>query len=58
MIESNRVEFKRELNDSLEKEVVGFLNYSEGGEIYIGIDDNGEVKGVENADDTQKKNSR
>ena len=29
MIESNRVEFKRELNDSLEKEVVGFLNYSE-----------------------------
>ncbi len=55
MIESNRVEFKRELNDSLEKEVVGFLNYSEGGEIYIGIDDNGEVKGVENADDTQKR---
>lgn len=34
MIESNRVEFKKELNDSLEKEVVGFLNYSEGGEIY------------------------
>jgi len=55
VIESNRVEFKRELNDSLEKEVVGFLNYSEGGEIYIGIDDNGEVKGVENADDTQKR---
>ena len=55
MIESNRVEFKRELNDSLEKEVVGFLNYSEGGEIYIGIDDDGEVKGIENADDTQKR---
>jgi len=55
VIESNRVEFKRELNDSLEKEVVGFLNYSEGGEIYIGIDDDGEVKGIENADDTQKR---
>ena len=25
MIESNRVEFKRELSDNFEKEVVGFL---------------------------------
>ena len=55
MIESNRVEFKRELNDSLEKEVVGFLNYSEGGEIYIGIADDGTVIGIENADDLQKR---
>ncbi|HAN10611.1 MAG TPA: transcriptional regulator [Clostridiales bacterium] len=39
MRESNRVEFKRELNDKLEKEVVGFLNYHEGGVIYIGVDD-------------------
>lgn len=31
MNESNRVEFKRELTDSLEKEVVAFLNYQEGG---------------------------
>jgi len=51
MNESNRVEFKKELNDSLEKEVVGFLNYAEGGEIYIGIEDNGFVFGVENSDD-------
>ncbi len=55
MVESNRVEFKKELNDSLEKEVVGFLNYSEGGEIYIGIADNGAVTGVENSDDIQRR---
>ncbi len=55
MVESNRVEFKKELNDSLEKEVVGFLNYSEGGEIYIGIADNGAVRGVENSDDIQRR---
>lgn len=35
LIENNRLEFKRVLNDSLEKEVVGFLNYHEGGEIRL-----------------------
>jgi len=35
--ESNRIEYKRELTESLEKEVVGFLNYKEGGVIFIGI---------------------
>jgi ATP-dependent DNA helicase RecG len=55
VIESNRVEFKKELNDSLEKEVVGFLNYHEGGEIYIGIDDKVSISGIENADDIQKR---
>ena len=55
VIESNRVEFKRELNDSLEKEVVGFLNYSEGGEIYIGIGDDGTAIGIQNADAAQKR---
>ncbi len=39
--ESNIIELKRELNDKLEKEVVAFLNYREGGDIYIGVDDNG-----------------
>lgn len=34
--ETNRIELKRELNDKMEKEVVGFLNYHEGGTIYIG----------------------
>ena len=55
MNESNRIELKRELNDSLEKEVVGFLNYNEGGELYIGVEDNGVVIGVEDTDDIQKR---
>ena len=37
--ESNRVEYKRELTESLEKEIVAFLNYRDGGIMYIGIDD-------------------
>ena len=36
--ETNRIEYKQELIDDLEKEVVAFLNYQEGGIIYIGID--------------------
>lgn len=52
MIETNRAEFKRELTRELdiEKEVVSFLNYREGGIIYIGIDDNGNAVGVKNID--------
>jgi ATP-dependent DNA helicase RecG len=37
--ESSRIEHKRKLTDSFEKEVVAFLNYRDGGVIYIGIDD-------------------
>ncbi len=55
MIETNRVEYKAKLTDGLEKEVVAFLNYKEGGVIYIGIDRDGEVIGVENCDDVQLK---
>ncbi len=41
MIETNRIEFKRELTEDLdiEKEVIAFLNYKECDYIYIGIDD-------------------
>ena len=39
MQESNRIELKRELTDTLEKEVIAFLNYRDGGVIYIGVDD-------------------
>ncbi len=53
--ETNRIEFKQELNDKLEKEVVSFLNYLEGGTIYIGIDNHGEVVSVADADDIQLK---
>ncbi len=52
MTESNRIEFKRELTRELdiEKEVVAFLNYREGGIIYIGIDDSGKPVGMQDID--------
>ncbi len=52
MTETNRIEFKRELTRDLdiEREVVAFLNYHEGGMIYIGIDDNGKPVGVKDID--------
>ncbi len=55
MTENNRIEYKQILTDDLEKEVVAFLNYKYGGVIYIGIDKNGNVIGVEKADDLQLK---
>lgn len=52
MTETNRIEFKRELTDDLdiEKEVVAFLNYHEGGIVYVGIDKNGTPCGVDDID--------
>jgi predicted HTH transcriptional regulator len=55
--ESNRIEYKRELNDAsekFEKAVVSFLNSQEGGLLYIGIDDDGSVYGVKDIDVTQR----
>ena len=43
MLENNRVELKRELNDRLERTVVSFMNYPGGGEIIIGVDDTGKA---------------
>ena len=51
-IETNRQEFKETLTDTLEREVVAFLN-SSGGKIYIGIRDDGTVIGVNDADAMQ-----
>ena len=50
--ENNRIEYKGELNEDFEQEVVAFLNYKEGGIIYIGINKKCEVTGVENIDAT------
>ena len=47
--EDEKTELKRILNDAFEKEVEAFLN-TLGGQILIGIEDNGTVCGVENAD--------
>lgn len=55
MSETNRIEYKQELTDSLEKEVVSFLNYKEGGVIYIGINKAGITTGVVDSDGDQLK---
>ena len=48
--ENINIEFKREFTTELKKEVVAFANTNEG-IIYIGIDDFGNVIGIENADE-------
>ncbi|BAX80850.1 RNA-binding domain-containing protein [Labilibaculum antarcticum] len=53
MTESNRIEYKKQLTPELEKEVVAFLNYKEGGNIFIGIDKYGVIVGLEDADHVQ-----
>lgn len=53
--ESNRIEFKAELNDKLEKEIVAFLNNQEGGILYIGVDDEGRPLKNQDIDSTQLK---
>ena len=55
MPESNRIEYKQELTDKLEKEVIAFLNYREGGIIYLGISKTGEVPGIDDCDSVQLK---
>jgi len=52
MTENNRTEYKLELTDNLEKEIVAFLNYKYGGAIYLGIDKDTNILGIENPDDT------
>ena len=49
-IENSRTEFKIKLVDDLEETVIAFLN-KDGGNIYIGVDDNGKVVGLKNSMD-------
>ncbi len=49
-IESEHIEFKETVNDSAIKTVAAFAN-SDGGKIYIGVSDDGEVVGVGNVND-------
>lgn len=55
-IESETLELKEKFTDALVRDIVAFLN-SQGGEIFVGITDNGEIKGIEaeQMDETQKK---
>jgi ATP-dependent DNA helicase RecG len=49
MIESSILEFKRSYTDEIKKEIVAFAN-TEGGELIIGVDDDGTVIGVDQPD--------
>lgn len=51
MKESPTVEFKRELTDAVKREIIAFAN-TQGGELYIGIEDDGTVIGLNNAHKT------
>ena len=55
ILESHRIEYKQTLTDTFEKEIVAFLNYHEGGIVYIGIDKDGKIVGCQNPDETQLK---
>ena len=49
--ESEFIELKEVLKDNINKEVVAFAN-TEGGVIYIGIDNMGNEVGIQNLDET------
>ena len=47
--EGNNIEFKREFTDVIKKTVIAFAN-TNGGKLYVGIADNGNIIGIENTD--------
>jgi len=51
--ESNITELKSSITDKLEREVIAFLNYREGGDIYIGVDDNGNALELDDLDNKE-----
>ena len=51
--ETNRIEYKRQLTDKFERSVVAFLNYPGGGEILVGVDNDGSTAGLPDADAAQ-----
>ena len=53
-VETEKAELKKVLNETFEKEVVAFLN-TDGGVIYVGVEDDGSIRGVDNIDDVMKK---
>ena len=52
--ETEKTELKQKLTDSIPKEIVAFLN-TDGGTIYIGVNDDGSVCGIEKFDESLKK---
>ena len=49
--ESERIEYKSQMIDDIYKEVIAFAN-TDGGVIYLGIDDQGNLIGIDNVDET------
>ncbi len=49
--ESERIEYKSQMTDDIYKEVIAFAN-TDGGVIYIGIDDKGNLTGIDHVDET------
>ena len=49
--ESERIEYKSQMTDDIYKEVIAFAN-TDGGVIYLGIDDKGNPVGIDNVDET------
>ena len=49
--ENERTEYKSQMIDDIYKEVIAFAN-TDGGMIYIGIDDRGNVTGIDDVDET------
>jgi len=52
--EKQNYEFKQSWQDEAKKEIVSFAN-SNGGTVYIGIDDSGEIVGLDNSKDLMEK---
>lgn len=51
LIENSSTEFKREYTEDIKKSIIAFAN-TNGGTIYIGIENDGSVRGVNDFDDT------
>ncbi len=49
--ESEHIEYKSQMIEDLYREVIAFAN-SDGGVIYIGIDDQGNLTGIDDVDET------
>lgn len=52
--ESERIEYKQQFVDDIYKQVIAFAN-TQGGVIYIGIDDEGNLTGIDNVDEAYTK---
>ena len=49
-VESKTLEYKREYTEDIKKTVIAFGN-SKGGTIYIGVEDDGSIRGLDDPDD-------